>query len=131
MADLADLERRVTKLADELDGGARQRVLKTVEPVMLQAVEGAVRADIGDLSMSGWGIPVVGAVKVSDGRAIATPAPGSGGPATVLQRGRNGRRNGRTKAKRTWTKAEARMAKTVPPAVTRALTREVKGVLGG
>ena len=86
---LAALEADLLRLAKQFDGPARARVLDSTVKPFGEDMEAAVRGDYGDLSMSGWGIPMVGAVRVRDDVAVAGPTPRSGGPWRVADVGRN------------------------------------------
>jgi len=53
-AGFGDLSKRIDMLAREMGGKGQQARLKRVGVLSKQDVDAAVRADLGDLSMSGW-----------------------------------------------------------------------------
>lgn len=93
MGEFAALERRVGELAAEFDGTAGRKRLEVVAKQTSKDVDEAVRADLGDQSMSGWRrnspIPVTGVGKVvSDTEIEVAPAARAKGPMRVLEQGR-------------------------------------------
>ena len=93
MGDFASLERRVGLLAGEFDGTNGRKRLEVVARQTAKDVDEAVRADLGDLSMSGWRrgapIPVTGVAEVvSDTEIKVSPQRRAAGPMRVLEQGR-------------------------------------------
>lgn len=88
---LAAFEQRLEALGKELDGTAKLARLKRVAADTKGDIDRVVRADIGDLSMSGWRrtkpIAVKGAFKVEGATVVMVPS--APGPMRVLQQGRN------------------------------------------
>jgi hypothetical protein len=94
VGEFASLERRVGLLAGEFDGTNGRKRLQVVAKQTAKDVDEAVRADLGDQSMSGWRrggpIKVTGAAKVISDTEISVFAAGKGkGPMRVLEQGRN------------------------------------------
>jgi len=89
-----DLSKRIDLIAREMTGEAAAARLRKVGVLSKTDINDAVRADLGDLSMSGWrrGNPheVVGRFDVvSPGTLEMFPAGKAKGPMRVLQQGRN------------------------------------------
>ena len=89
-----DLSHRMDLLAREMGGQAQQARLKRVGVLSKADINEAVRADLGDMSMSGWrrGNPheIVGRFDLQGDSAVAmTPSPKGRGPMRVLESGRN------------------------------------------
>jgi hypothetical protein len=93
VADFASLTRTLEGLAGEFDGTNARKRLEVVARQTAKDVDEAVRADLGDQSMSGWRrgspIPVTGDAKVvSDNEISVSPMRRALGPMRVLEQGR-------------------------------------------
>ena len=93
MGDFASLEHRLGLLAAEFDGTAGRKRLEAVAKDTAKDVDEAVRADLGDQSMSGWRrgspIPVTGTAEVVSATEIKVSPPRTAlGPMRVLEQGR-------------------------------------------
>jgi len=89
-----DLSARFDMLAREMGGQAQQARLKRVGVLSKADINEAVRADLGDMSMSGWrrGNPheIAGRFDlVGDSSVAMTPGKRGRGPMRVLEQGRN------------------------------------------
>jgi len=89
-----DLSKRIDLLAREMGGKGQQARLKRVGVLSKTDVNQAVRADIGDLSMSGWrrGNPheITGRFDLEgDSAVVMSPSKRGRGPMRVLEQGRN------------------------------------------
>ena len=94
VSGFGDLSYRLDLLAREVSGKAQTDRLKRVGVLSKADINEAVRADLGDLSMSGWrrGNPheITGRFDPAGDSAIAmTPAKRGRGPMRVLEDGRN------------------------------------------
>jgi hypothetical protein len=88
------LSKRIDLLAREMGGKGQQARLKRVGVLSKTDVNQAVRADIGDLSMSGWrrGNPheITGRFDLEgDSAVVMSPSKRGRGPMRVLEQGRN------------------------------------------
>ena len=93
-AGFGDLSKRIDLLAREMGGKGQQARLKRVGVLSKTDVNAAVRADLGDLSMSGWrrGNPaeITGRFDLAgDSAVVMSPSKRGRGPMRVLQDGRN------------------------------------------
>jgi len=93
-AGFGDLSKRIDMLAREMGGKGQQARLKRVGVLSKQDVDAAVRADLGDLSMSGWrrGNPheITGRFDLAgDSAVVMSPSKRGRGPMRVLEQGRN------------------------------------------
>lgn len=89
-----DLAHRVDLLAREMGGQAQQARLRKVGALSKADINEAVRADLGDMSMSGWrrGNPheIVGRFQLQgDSAVVMSPVGKAIGPMRVLEQGRN------------------------------------------
>lgn len=95
MADgFGDLSKRIELIGKEMSGKAAEARLRKVGVLSKTDINAAVRADLGDMSMSGWrrGNPheVVGRFDVASPTSLEmSPAARGKGPMRVLQQGRN------------------------------------------
>ncbi len=112
-------------------GGDKMAVAVGVEAKKL--AEAVASSDLGgDPKFSNWKpvlatrFDVVGPQKIS-----FKPTKRSAGPWTVAEKGRNGKRNGKTRGKGTATKAVADIEAAVPKIVSKELAKIVKSSFGG
>lgn len=141
--DMADLNRKLDKLADSLTNDTRKLLTKVGMEGKANTTS-AVRGDLGDTSMSNWrrGKPIQVAVRFdirSDTSVEFAPTPRSGGPMRVLEQGRSAgmskgrKRKGRvgsTAGRGTWTDATKKMEQELPKVVhehTRVTLRKLFG----
>lgn len=94
VGDLAALDRKLARVSAEFTGQAGRARLQRVAKAAAKDADEAVRADLGDLSMSGWrrGRPrqiVSQAVLLNDHEAAVQPVKQARGPMRVLEQGRN------------------------------------------
>lgn len=90
MDGFAALTHTMEQVAREMDGAAARARLARVGKASTGDVESAVRGALGDLSMSGWPIDVIGGAAVlSDHELAIAPVPKARGPMRVLEQGRN------------------------------------------
>lgn len=94
LASFGQLDRRLALYHAELTGRASQARASRVGVLSRSDINQAVRADLGDQSMSGWrrGNPheIAGTSRVvSDHEVEMLPARRAGGPMRVLESGRN------------------------------------------
>ena len=90
----AQFERKLDGVVADLQGEVSRGGLARTGEAVRSAIDDAVRADIGDTSMSGWRrggpIPVVGTSRmISDHAVIVEPAKPAKPVMAVLERGRN------------------------------------------
>lgn len=92
MNDLAALEKRLKLLEQEFSGAAGRKRLKAVAVQTKKDVDEAVRADLGDQSMSGWRrkkpINIKGRFDIVAEHEFVVK-PNVAGPMRVLEQGRN------------------------------------------
>ena len=92
--DFGSLNRKMEAVSRDLSGETSKAQMKRVGAKLAPLIDKAVRADIGDLSMSGWrrgdAIPIEGVARVlSDHVVKVEPDKPGKGPMAVLERGRN------------------------------------------
>lgn len=153
MDDFASLERRVNLLAQEFSGQAGRKRLNAVGMATKKDVDEAVKADLGDQSMSGWrrGRPIQlrGRYDIVSDHELRMTA-NVPGPMVVLEYGRNKgktgpvrtrtktgrlrrakRWNGHTQPKNTWSEAtrlmQQRVGRRVDEQVVQTLAKFFKG----
>ena len=135
MNDFASLEKKVLLLQQEFSGEAGKRRLNRVAVQTKKDVDEAVKADLGDQSMSGWRrskpINIKGRYDLVDDHTFRV-VPNKPGPMRVLEEGRNrgksgpvqrygkkGRKlklrrwNGHTQPKHTWSEAVTLMQRRI------------------
>ena len=131
MAEFASLERRVGQLAAEFDGTNGRKRLGVVAKQTAKDVDEAVRADLGDQSMSGWrrGAPiqVTGVADVvSDTEIRVSPQRRAVGPMRVLEQGRQSYATGDRRASGSYVSKKTGERKTR----TRKVKRNTKATAG-
>ena len=94
MQDLAAFAKKIDRVAAELDGTAARKRLTRVAVDTKKDVDEAVRADLGDQSMSGWRrkkpLQINGRFDIkSDSSFEVNPVARGRGPMRVLEQGRN------------------------------------------
>ena len=86
------LERKLARFSDEVSGVQLRKRLERVAEASVKDVDAAVRADLGDNSMSNWSrrqqVAIVGAVEVKAGEVAVVPKGQAKGPMRVLESGR-------------------------------------------
>lgn len=153
MSDFAALERKVELLAKEFSGTAGKRRLNAVAAETKKDVDEAVKADLGDQSMSGWRrskpINLKGRYDLIDDHSFRV-TPNVSGPMVVLEEGRNRgksgpvqrrnkrgrlmrakRWNGHTQPKHTWSEATALMQRRVAERVDRQVVKAISNYFRG
>lgn len=147
MDDLASFAAKMGRLGDELSGAALKRIVTKVGVEAKKDADKAVRADLGDTSMSGWRrgrpIPIQARFDVKgDSLVEVLPTPRSRGPWRVLnegrkagqsrgRRGRAGRNNGSTPAKHTWDEAAREIERRSPERIAKEVNQAVRRALRG
>lgn len=88
--DLEALSVRLGQLATRLPGPVVKEMGETIGDGAVKDATEAVRGDgIGDLTMSGWGVPITADYRFTKGSVIVTPSKMSGGPFRVMETGRH------------------------------------------
>jgi hypothetical protein len=135
MADtFASFSHKIGVLRDELDGTALQRKLDHIGVEAKKDALNALKADIGDTSMSNWRRKrqiKIGARYdfLSENEIEVKPTPRSFGPWKVLEQGRRagrskrGRRYGASRGKSTWSEAVKIMERETPKRVDRYVVK--------
>jgi hypothetical protein len=140
--DLAGFARKMGKLGDELSGAALKRIATSVVVEAKKDADKAVRADLGDTSMSGWRrgrpIPIQARFDVkNESQVEVLPSPRSRGPWRVLNDGRKAgtsrrrRRSGSTRGKNTWDEAAREIERRTPERVSKEVNQAVRRALRG
>ena len=149
---LVKLSADLRRVANMFEGRDVVQILTRVGVENKGWIDDAVRADIGDTSMSGWRrgkpIQITGRFALYTGSKsglVFMPQRRAAGPMRVLEQGRNSptggyvpqrsrrarRANGRTAGKGTWSEAEKRLNREVPKSMETELLNQIQKVFRG
>ena len=124
--DLAEMGVTLRSMASALGGEARRDALELAGAKAVKLMDAAVRADLGDMSLSGWRhkdpVPIVTEARVEGWTAVVVPARRLAGIMQTLTSGRKAYRPGDRRVKGSYVSKRTGERK--------LRTRKIKGTVG-